>query len=112
VLYNASGTGVASVTFSPASVTYPATAVGSWAIATVNLVNNQQVNLNLSGMVASSEYQIHSTSCFNGAVAPGSSCFIEVWFWPSKTGTLKGAVTVTDDAPTSPQVLPLIGTGQ
>ena len=112
VLYSALGTGVPAVNFSPASVTYPATPVGSWSTATVNLVNSQNVNLNVSGMAASGEYQIHQTNCNNGPVAPGSSCYIDVWFWPSYKGTIKGAITVTDDAGTSPQVLPLTGTGQ
>ena len=44
--------------------------------------------------------------CANG------QCTFGVTFTPSQTGSIKGGVTVTDSAVTSPQVVNLAGTGQ
>ena len=41
----------------------------------------------------------------------GVSCTISVTFKPEAKGTLTGSVSVTDNAPGSPQTLPLTGTG-
>jgi hypothetical protein len=42
---------------------------------------------------------------------PGSSCTISVTFTPNTTGTLTGSISATDNAPGSPQTLPLSGVG-
>jgi len=44
-------------------------------------------------------------------LAPGDHCTITVVFSPTDTGTLTAAVTITDNAPDSPQVVPLTGIG-
>ncbi len=44
-------------------------------------------------------------------LAPGDHCTITVVFSPAETGTLTAAVTITDNAPDSPQVVPLTGIG-
>ncbi len=44
-------------------------------------------------------------------LAPGDHCTITVVFSPTETGTLTAAVTITDNAPDSPQVVPLTGIG-
>ena len=44
--------------------------------------------------------------CANG------QCIFGVTFTPSQIGSIKGGVTVTDSAVTSPQVVNLAGTGQ
>jgi hypothetical protein len=78
------------------------------------LSNNQTVSLNIASIVASGDYSAVSggSNPCGPTVAASSSCTFLVTFSPTKTGTIKGAVTVVDDAPTSPQVLPLTGKGQ
>lgn len=45
------------------------------------------------------------------SLAAGASCTILVQFAPSSTGTLTAAVTLNDNAPNSPQLVPISGTG-
>jgi hypothetical protein len=45
------------------------------------------------------------------ALSPNSSCRISVTFTPTATGTRNASVSVTDNAPGSPQSVPLIGVG-
>ncbi len=45
------------------------------------------------------------------SLAPTKSCQISVTFTPSGTGAENAAVTITDNAPNSPQSLPLTGVG-
>jgi hypothetical protein len=45
-------------------------------------------------------------------LAPKAKCKIAVTFTPTQTGTLTGDVTITDNAPNSPQQAPLTGTGK
>jgi Abnormal spindle-like microcephaly-assoc'd, ASPM-SPD-2-Hydin len=115
LLYDVSGTGVNVVSFSPASLTFLAQTVGTTsAPKTVTLFNNQSVALNIASIVASGDYSAvpGGTNPCGTAVAANSSCTFVVSFSPTKTGTIKGVVTITDDAPTSPQVFPLTGKGQ
>jgi uncharacterized repeat protein (TIGR03803 family) len=44
-------------------------------------------------------------------LAPGSHCSIEVVFSPTASGTRNADVTITDNAPGSPQMVPLTGIG-
>ena len=115
LLYDVSGTGVNVVSFSPVSLIFPAQAVGTTSNPlSVTLSNNQSVSLNLASIVASGDYSAvpGGTNPCGSAVAANSSCTFVVSFGPTKTGAIKGVVTVTDDAPTSPQVFPLTGKGQ
>jgi hypothetical protein len=103
------------VSFSPASLTFPAQTVGTTSAAkTVTLFNNQSVTLNIASIVASANYSAvpGGTKPCGSAVAANSSCTFIVRFSPTKIGTIKGTVTVTDDAPTSPQTVALTGKGK
>jgi sugar lactone lactonase YvrE len=44
-------------------------------------------------------------------LAPGNHCIITLVFSPIETGTLSAAVTITDNAPDSPQNVPMTGIG-
>jgi hypothetical protein len=45
------------------------------------------------------------------SLAPGTYCTISVTFSPTKTGDLKGSISITDNATGSPQIISLKGTG-
>lgn len=45
------------------------------------------------------------------SLAPAASCMISITFAPTTTGSRSAAVTITDNAPTSPQTISLAGTG-
>jgi hypothetical protein len=115
VLYDVSGTGVNVVSFSPASLTFAAQAVGTTsAPQTVTLFNNQSVSLNVASIVASGDYSAvpGGTNPCGSAVVADSSCTFVVTFSPTKAGAIKGVVTITDDATTSPQIFAMTGKGQ
>jgi len=116
-IYNVSGAVVLPLTFSPASLTFAAQAVGSTSAAKmVTLTNNAGTAMSGISFVASGDYAAFAT----GATPCGASlgahakCTIGVTFTPSASGTIKGAVTVTYSgvAPNfSPQEMSLTGTG-
>jgi hypothetical protein len=60
---------------------------------------------------------INSTTSFGetdnciGSLASGASCTINVTFAPNTTGNIDGTLSITDDAPGSPQDIGLSGTG-
>jgi hypothetical protein len=62
------------------------------------------------GSIASGGDFAQTNNCGN-KVAVGVSCTITVGFTPTMPGPLSGAITITDDAGNSPQVLGLTGNG-
>ncbi|MGA7219434.1 MAG: SBBP repeat-containing protein [Candidatus Sulfotelmatobacter sp.] len=52
-----------------------------------------------------------TSACTTGSVAPQSTCTINVTFTPSITGNETATLSVTDDAPNSPQSVSLTGFG-
>jgi hypothetical protein len=79
------------------------------------LLNFQTVPLNISSVTAPAPYALvpASTTCVAGTPIPaGGSCTISVTFTPTTLGAQAPAsVTIVDDAATSPQTMPLGGTG-
>jgi hypothetical protein len=97
------------------SLTFPPAPVSAASPATqlVGVMNNQSVALNIQSVaVSGSGYTlpVSSTPC-TGSIAPGAGCIIAVQFNPTATGTQTGTVTLSDDAPGSPQQISLNGTG-
>jgi hypothetical protein len=106
-----SGSGVApSVTLSPTSLTFGAQQVGTTSPPqNVTITNQGQGGLNFTSIVASGDFA-EINSC-GPTLMPGQECTIIVTFTPTTTGTRTGAITITDNAPDSPQSVPLTGTG-
>jgi phosphatidylserine/phosphatidylglycerophosphate/cardiolipin synthase-like enzyme len=112
------GTGTApgapSVTFSPSSLTFPATNVGvTSASQSVAITNYGTAPLTLSGIAitgtAASSYA-QTNNCPASLPAATGNCSVYVTFTPTTTGTLTAAVSVTDNASGSPQTFSLTGT--
>ncbi|MGA7381005.1 MAG: choice-of-anchor D domain-containing protein [Terriglobales bacterium] len=111
-ILNVSGSAVLPVTFSPVSLTFAAQNVGTTsAPQTVMLTNNLSTTLSKIAVSASGDFALASNGCAATLAAAGQ-CTFSVTFTPSQTGSIKGAVTVTDSAIGSPQVVNLAGTGQ
>src|SRR3989441_899360 len=88
------------------------------AAQNLTLTNNGGTPLNLtsitiSGAQAADFAFAAGNTCPTGAgsVAPGASCTISISFTPAATGARAATVTITDDAPGSPQLVSLAGTG-
>ncbi len=105
------GTGVSRVTLSPAAMDFGGVVVGtSSQKRSAALMNNQKsASLAISGIVASGDFT--QTNNCPSQLGPGATCYINVIFKPTGMGARSGAVTITDNTPESPHVLPLSGTG-
>jgi hypothetical protein len=108
-----SGTGLAPVSFSPASVTFPGQYVGTAGLnQNVTLTNTGNTTLTITSVAASPSTDFSDLSACGNSVAPGNSCQIGVFFDPSASGTRSGTLTITDNAAVSPQVVALTGVGE
>jgi hypothetical protein len=118
---NANGTGTSAgdftvtvvaseVSLSPASLTFGDQDVSTTsAPQAVTLTNTSTTALGITSIVASGDFA--QTNTCGSTVAAGASCTINVTFTPTAAGTLTGTVTVSSDAPDSPHVVSLSGTG-
>ncbi len=105
----------AAVTFTPTSLTFASQATGTTSAAqTITATNTGTVslffnNVNTSG--DSLDFTIGTDDCIGTTLPAGASCTISVTFSPTTTGTRTADVLYTDNAPNSPQSVPLTGTG-
>jgi hypothetical protein len=109
-----------SVYFNVGSVNFLPAAVGTSSVPQpVAVFNGGEASLSISGIEiagssASDFSLIGGTGCLSQALSPGptSKCSFEVGFTPSTSGPEVAVVTVSDNAPGSPQVLELVSMGQ
>ncbi len=109
------------MTLDPTSLKWGKIAVGTTTGAKkVILTNSGTGTLNISTIAASGDFALKAfkatkkiTPCVNGtALAPSATCEFKVTFTPTQTGVRNGDVTITDNAPDSPQSVALTGTGK
>jgi Abnormal spindle-like microcephaly-assoc'd, ASPM-SPD-2-Hydin len=108
------GTGVVSpgASVSPATLSFGNQQVGMPSAAqSVTLTNNGNQALTISGVMLSTPVGYSDTNNCPATAAVGASCSISVVFKPNATGTLAATLTITDNAPNSPQAVQLSGTG-
>jgi hypothetical protein len=79
------------------------------ASKTVTLTNTGNVALNLSNIGVTGDYA--QTNTCAASLAPAGTCTIHVTFTPTASGARPGTLTITDNAPDSPQSVSLTGTG-
>ena len=99
------------VTLSSTSLTFGKQVVGtttSYALKST-LTNTGDSNLTLNGLSVTGDFSKSSTC--TSTLAPGASCIISAKFTPTASGTRTGTLSITDDAPGSPQMISLTGTG-
>ncbi len=111
------GTGTAPVggiTIAPTSLSWATVQIGMTSGAkSVTLTNNSSAALAIATIAVGSDFNVNSTTCplAPSTLAIGSSCTISVSFRPLAQGVRSDMITVTDDGPASPQLVPLSGTG-
>jgi Abnormal spindle-like microcephaly-assoc'd, ASPM-SPD-2-Hydin len=113
-----SGTGTAPILgFGPGVTSLP---FGSQRIGTtmphpVVITNDGTASLTVSGATLAgkdaTELGIAANGCLGLALAPGSTCTIDVEFSPATVGAKSAELRVVDDAAGSPHILPITGTG-
>jgi Cep192 domain 4/Bacterial Ig-like domain (group 2)/HYDIN/CFA65/VesB-like, Ig-like domain len=95
---------------SPTSLKFGAQAVGYTTVQrTVTLTNSGTAALVIAGVTASGDYATNNLC--PGSLPPNVSCKINVTFTPTVTGIRSGALTLTDNAGSGTQTVPLTGTG-
>jgi len=100
------------LSLSPASLSFGSQAVGTTSSArTVTLTNSgtSTVSINSNGITTSGDYA--ETSECGTTLAAGAQCTILVSFAPTAAGTRTGTLSISDNAPGSPQTATLSGTG-
>jgi hypothetical protein len=107
-----SGTGNLPLSLSGSTLSFGTVTVGHTSTAkTVTLTNNESTTLSFS-FSASGNYATNSSGTTCGAsLASKAKCNIAVTFTPTANGSINGAVTITDSAGFSPQLVGLSGTG-
>jgi FtsP/CotA-like multicopper oxidase with cupredoxin domain len=112
-----SGTGVAgpAVSLTPTSLNFGTVARGrTSAPQTVTLKNTggSTLTINRISIGGNNRSDFTQTNTCGASLAAGASCAINVTFRPLARGTRTATVSVSDNAPGSPQSVPLRGTGQ
>jgi hypothetical protein len=103
-------TGGPAVSLSPTSLTFAPQQVGTFsAPQQATLTNTGGAALTITSIRRSGDFYC-ADSCPR-TLRAGAACTITVTFTPTSGGTRLGKVTITDNAPDSPQKLPLSGTG-
>ncbi|HUO13470.1 MAG TPA: choice-of-anchor D domain-containing protein [Verrucomicrobiae bacterium] len=102
--------GPSDATLSPASLTYPTQVVNtSGAAQQATLTNTGSIPISITS-IATTAWFSQTNNC-GTTLAGNASCTINVVFTPTKAGTQTGTLTVTDNAPNSPQTVALSGVG-
>jgi hypothetical protein len=96
---------------SPGAVPFPSTAAGSSSQTAQLLLANASSSgtVNISSIVIAGDFS--QTNDCPAALDAAANCAVTVTFTPTAGGVRNGTVTVTDDAPGSPQVINLSGIG-
>ncbi len=106
-------TGVGSTsnaTLTPASLAYATQLIKTNSPSqAATLTNTGTVAITISSIAVTGPYS--QTNNCGTSLAANASCTINVVFTPTKAGTQTGTLTVTDNAPNSPQTTALSGVG-
>jgi len=104
------GNGIIAVTISPTQILFPNQAVNSTSSThPVTLTNNQVTPLAISSIQAGAPFA-ESNNC-GSSVAAGQSCTLTVTFSPTAVKYYSSALTISDNAPSSPQTIAVTGNG-
>lgn len=94
----------------PVSLIFGSQFLGSSSLPqTVTLQNTGTLPVSIQSITTANPFGV--VNACGSTLTPGSYCSIGVFFEPSTTGTQVGTLTITDDAPGSPQTVQLDGTG-
>jgi F5/8 type C domain/Abnormal spindle-like microcephaly-assoc'd, ASPM-SPD-2-Hydin len=103
-----------SVVLSPTTVNFGTQGINtSNTTQTVAVSNNGTAAVNISNIVltGTNSNGLAQTNTCPTILAVNASCTITVTFVPTAVGTLNAGLTLTDNAPNSPQTLAITGTG-
>jgi hypothetical protein len=104
------------VAFTPTSLTFAAQAIGTTsAPQTINVANtgNAPLFINSAATRGANPLDFTQTSdgCSGVTLAAGTSCSVSITFSPTASGARSATFILTDNAASSPQTVPISGTG-
>ena len=101
---------VPAVSLSPTSLTFGTQLFGTSSNPQpVTLTNTGNAPLSISKVATSPNFS--QTNNCPRKIQPGGQCTANVVFTPHNVNTITGNITITDNAPNSPQTVPLTGIG-
>ncbi len=79
----------------------------------LTVTNTGTAALNMTSAIASGDFAVQTNGCTLPlqSTTPPSNCVMGVTFTPTSPGASVGSLTLTDNAPNSPQIILLTGTG-
>jgi Putative Ig domain len=104
------------VTFTPTSLTFGAQAIGTTsAPQSITVANTGTASLFINSAATRGANPLDFTEVNDGCsgltLAAGTSCSVSIDFAPTASGTRSATFILTDNAPGSPQTVPITGTG-
>src|SRR3954454_3727316 len=104
------------VTFTPTSLTFAAQDIGTTSAPQAITVSNSGTGSLFINSAATRganplDFTQVSDGCSGLTLAPGSGCSVSVTFSPTGTGARSATFILTDNAASSPQTVPISGTG-
>jgi hypothetical protein len=107
-----SGIGIAPIVkLSSTTVRFGTAPLGTTSVAQkVKVSNSGTAVLTINTVSASGDFN-ETDNCAGQSIQPSSFCTVSAQFEPSVTGAIGGAITITDMASNSPQIITLSGTG-
>jgi Putative Ig domain len=108
--------GAAAVTFAPTSLTFGAQDVGTTSGSqSISITNTGSGSLFVNSAATRGADPLDFTQVDDGCsgltLPAGGSCSVAIVFKPTATGTRSATFILTDNAPNSPQTVPITGTG-
>jgi Transmembrane protein 131-like N-terminal/Abnormal spindle-like microcephaly-assoc'd, ASPM-SPD-2-Hydin len=103
----------AGLAVNPISLTFGPQVVGTTSppqIATLTNTGTATLTLSSIGIVGSNSSDFAETNTCGPTLAPKDNCQVSVTFTPTAAGSRSAAVSITDNAPGSPQTVGLLGT--
>jgi len=111
------GTGVQpAVDISPSGLDFGNVTVGIASPAqTVTVTNTGTANLSVGALSSSGanagEFALSNDNCSGQVIAPAAACTVDLALTPAASGSRAAQLDIPSDAPSSPDALPLAGTG-
>ena len=99
---------------SPSPLTFSSQLAGASATLPVTLTNSGNATLTITsiGFTGPNANEFGQTNNCPSSLAPDNSCTIQVTFTPTAGGSATASLGVADNAPGSPQTVPITGTSQ
>jgi hypothetical protein len=95
---------------SPSTLSFANQLIGTSTAQNVTLTNPSAFNVQITRIQVSGSDFTEANSC-QSLMLPSYVCTVDVTFTPTASGTRTGTLTITDNAPNSPQTVTLTGIG-